>query len=138
MKKIHVNICLTAPISWVWECWTNPVHIMGWNHASEDWHCPNAENDLRDGGSFCYTMAAKDGSVTFDFKGKYIEIIPEHLIYYVMEDGRECEVGFKTTGNEVEISETFDPEMENSIELQQEGWQCILNYFGLYVQTKMK
>ena len=49
---ITVEATVNAPIEKTWKCWTSPEHIMQWNHASDDWHCPNAENDLCKGGKF--------------------------------------------------------------------------------------
>jgi len=48
---------------------TKNVHITQWNNASEDWHTPRAENDLKPGGTFNYRMEAKNGSAGFDFRG---------------------------------------------------------------------
>ena len=78
--SITVSAIINAPLSKVWESWTQPHHVMHWNHAAEDWHCPMAENDLKVGGKFSYTMAAKDGSFSFDFWGIYIDIIEHERI----------------------------------------------------------
>lgn len=51
-------------------------------------------------------MAAKDGSFEFDF--------------------------YSTNGTEVR--EVFDPENQNPPEMQQQGWQAILNQFKRYVE----
>ena len=52
----------------VWECWNKPEHITGWAFASDDWEAPAAGNDLRVGGKFKTTMAAKD-NLTPDLGG---------------------------------------------------------------------
>ncbi|MBC8044236.1 MAG: SRPBCC domain-containing protein [Rhizobacter sp.] len=59
----------TAPVAAVWTKWTQPADIRQWYFASEDWHAPSAENELRAGGKFRTAMAAKDGSAGFDFEG---------------------------------------------------------------------
>ena len=59
---ITVENTINAPVEKVWEYWTKPEHITQWNNASDDWHTPRAENDLRVGGSFVSRMEAKDGS----------------------------------------------------------------------------
>ena len=66
MEQIEVKSIVKAPMSHVWECWTAPKHIVHWNFASDDWHCPKADNNLILCGTFHYTMAAKDGSMSFD------------------------------------------------------------------------
>lgn len=107
---------------------------MQWNNASDDWHTPHAENDLRVGGKFLSRMEAKDGSFGFDFGGIYSEVKPFEKIKYGLEDGREVETTFAKNGENTEITTTFDAENENPIEMQQNGWQAILNNFKKYVE----
>lgn len=64
---------IKSNIKLVWDCFSLPEHIVQWNFASPEWHCPSAENDLRVGGKFSYRMEAKDGSFGFDFWGIYDE-----------------------------------------------------------------
>lgn len=100
-----------------------------WNSASDDWHTPIAENDLRAGAKFFSRMEAKDGSFGFDFGGIYDEVKLHEVIAYTMGDGK---ITFKGQDNVTEVIETFDAETENSIELQQQGWQAILDNFKKY------
>lgn len=109
----------------VWDYFTSPKHVMNWNYAGDDWHCPKAENDLEIGKSFNYTMAAKNGEMSFDFTGIYTEIEPLFKISYVLEDERKIFVTFTETEEGIEVVEKFDPETENAEELQQTGWQMI-------------
>jgi len=134
LPRITVQCSVKDPIAHVWDCWTKPEHITRWNHASDDWHCPAATNDLRVGGSFAATMAAKDGSVSFDFMGIYDEIVSEKLIAYHMADNRKVEVTFRSIGNTTEVIEIFDPENQNPLEMQQAGWQMILNNFKKHAE----
>lgn len=131
---ITVQAKIKAPIAKVWELWTLPEHITKWNNASEDWHTPYAENDLKVGGKFKSTMAAKDGSMRFDFIGTYSDVKEKNLIAYTMEDGRKAKVIFEVQGDDVEIRESFDPETQNSEAMQQQGWQAILDSFKKYVE----
>ncbi len=131
---ITVQTKIQAPIAKVWELWTLPEHITQWNTASEDWHTPYAENDLKVGGIFKSTMAAKDGSMRFDFIGTYSDVKEKNLIAYTMEDGRTAKVIFEDQGDHVEIRESFDPESQNSEAMQQQGWQAILDNFKKYVE----
>ncbi len=132
---ITVQNNIKAPIETVWECWTNPVHITKWNNASDDWHTPYAENDLRIGGRFKSTMASKDGTMSFDFEGEYTLVEQNEAIEYVMADGRKVEISFAATPSGVEVIESFDLETENSEEMQRGGWQAILNNFKKYVES---
>ncbi len=134
MDLITVESIIEAPIDMVWDFWTKPEHVMHWNFASNDWHCPNANSDFNVGGEFHYIMAAKDGSVEFDFCGTFTKIIDKTFIEIFLEDGRELNIQFESEGNTTKIIETFEPEEVNSIELQKQGWQAILNNFKLYVE----
>ncbi|MEO6304292.1 MAG: SRPBCC domain-containing protein, partial [Bacteroidia bacterium] len=58
-KAITVESTIKAPVDKVWKYWNEPKHITQWCHASDDWHAPKAESDLRVGGNFTTTMAAK-------------------------------------------------------------------------------
>jgi uncharacterized protein YndB with AHSA1/START domain len=132
---ITVNATIHAAIEKIWDCWTNPKHIVHWNFASDDWLAPHATNDLQVGGKFNYGMAAKDGSFQFDFEGIFSEIVPQEKIAYALGDGRKVMITFSTINdNEILVTESFDPEDENTHELQAAGWQAILNNFKKYVE----
>lgn len=131
---ITVEATIEAPIEKVWQFWTSPVHITKWNSASDDWHTPRAENDLRVGGKFLARMEAKDGSMGFDFEGVYEAVRMHELIEYVMDDGRKVSVTFDKARNKTSIVERFDAESENPIELQRSGWQAIMDNFKKYAE----
>ena len=133
--KITVQTTVAAPVAKTWQCYTEPVHIVNWNFAIDTWHCPKAENDLRAGGKFSYTMAAKDGSFSFDFEGVYDEVSLHKKISYTMADGRQAEVLFEANGNETSVTTTFDPEDMNPLEMQQGGWQAILDNFKKHTEA---
>ena len=132
---ITVESIINAPVEKVWACWTEPEHITQWCAASDDWHAPYAENDLRVDGRFVTTMAAKDGSFSFDFGGVYTEIVLLESIKYTMDDGRVCEITFVNNGKTTEVIESFEAETENPVDVQQGGWQAILNNFKNYVKS---
>lgn len=134
--KITVESTVKAPIYKIWESWNTPAHITKWATASEEWHTPSATNDLRKGGKFLNRMEAKDGSMGFDFIGVYDEVVPNKRIAYTMEDGRKVEILFKEKGKAIHITQTFDAETENPVEMQREGWQAILDNFKKYTEKK--
>jgi len=133
--KITIENTVNAPVEKVWKFWTVPEHITKWNNASDDWHTPFAENDLRVGGKFLSRMEAKDGSMGFDFWGLYDEVKTNELIAYTMGDGRKAKVVFTKQDNATKVVTTFEAETENSIELQRGGWQAILDNFKKYAET---
>jgi len=135
MEKIKVETVVHADIAKVWDAWTTPEAVVQWNAASEDWHTVRAENDVSLGGRFSCRMEAKDGSEGFDFEGTYTEVVPQQRIAYVMDDGREVVVTFtEEEDGFVHVVEEFDPETQNSEELQRAGWQAILDNFKRYVE----
>ena len=135
-STITVTAQVHAPLAKVWDYWTNPEHIIKWNNASDDWHTPHATNDLRVGGRFTSRMEAKDGSMGFDFEGEYTKVEQHMEIAYAMADGRKVHILFDSTdGKTTTVTETFDPENENTLELQQAGWQAILNNFKRYTES---
>ena len=132
---ITVENTINAPVEKVWEYWTKPEHITQWNNASDDWHTPRAENDLRAGGSFVSRMEAKDGSFGFDFGGVYDAITTNEYIEYTLGDGRKVKITFTADGNKTKVVESFEAENTNSIEMQQGGWQTILDNFKKYTEA---
>ena len=134
-NKITVRSTINSPISKVWSYWTLPEHITKWCNASDDWHAPRAENNVKTGGKFLTRMEAKDGSIGFDFEGVYDNVVPDKLIEYSMADGRKVNIVFEGDDKRTSIIETFDPENENPPEFQQKGWQAILDNFKKYTET---
>jgi uncharacterized protein YndB with AHSA1/START domain len=134
MDVIKVDTIVSVPLDKAWQIWTNPEDVEKWNHASDDWFTPKAENDLRPGGKFNYRMEAKDGSFGFDFWGIYDEIILHRLISSTLGDGRKVTITFSTVGNKTKIEEIFEAEATNSIDLQKNGWQAILDNFKKHAE----
>lgn len=138
MNLLVVSSIVNAPIQQVWQYWNQPEHIINWNFASEDWHCPKAENNLIVNGEFHYLMAAKDASFSFDFWGTYTSIEFEKSIEIILGDGRKVSIYFEALPNGTKVTESFEPESENSVELQKMGWQSIVDNFKKYVERKSK
>jgi uncharacterized protein YndB with AHSA1/START domain len=133
--NVTVEATVQAPVERVWEFWTEPKHITKWNNASDDWHTPFAENDLKVGGKFLTRMEAKDGSFGFDFSGVYDEVRLNERISYSLGDGRKVNITFISQGNETKVIESFDAENTNEIEMQKAGWQAILDNFKKYIEN---
>ncbi|WP_160691008.1 SRPBCC family protein [Clostridium sp. C2-6-12] len=133
-RSITIKTIVNSPVEKVWKCWTEPKHIKKWNNASEDWHTTISENDLKVGGKFLSRMEAKDGSMGFDFWGIYDALILYDTIAYTLGDGRKVKIVFGCHKNETEVTQTFEAESENSLEMQQAGWQSILDNFKRYVE----
>ncbi|MDP2091350.1 MAG: SRPBCC domain-containing protein [Candidatus Gracilibacteria bacterium] len=145
MTKITISIEVNKNIDKAWEVWNNPEHIVNWCFAGDDWSCPKASNDLNTGGKFSTTMAARDGSMSFDLEGVYTNIIDKKNIDYTIidmqygenyiEKGRKVSLIFESIGDKTIITETFDAEDIHSLELQKAGWQSILDRFKNYSES---
>jgi uncharacterized protein YndB with AHSA1/START domain len=139
-QKLTVETLVKAPIAKVWSAYTTPSDIKQWNTASADWHTTQSTVDLRVGGAFTSRMEAKDGSFGFDFAGTYTKVVPHELLEFSFGD-RAASVEFVngTNGDKgVTVRVAFDPETQNPIEQQQQGWQAILNNFAKYVEKSVE
>ena len=82
------------------------------------------------------TETKNDKSISFDFTGTYTAVKENELVEYDMDgnDGfggasRHVKVKFEEIPEGIGVIETFDPENENSLEMQRSGWQAILDNF---------
>ena len=137
-NAIQIKATIQASIEDVWNHFTDPESVRHWNFANADWHCPSAQSELRVGGSFCYTMSAKDGSFSFDFKGTYTLV--EHLkrIEYVLADNRRVHVLFEVESEHCTVTELFEAEQENPLSMQEAGWQAILNNCKQFIEQQQQ
>lgn len=133
--KIKISTTVNANIEKVWNYYNNSNHIVNWNFANNDWHCPYANNNLKVNGKLCTRMEAKDKSFGFDFEATYNEIITHHKIVYTMPDNRVVVILFSKNNHSTDITIEFDAETINALELQKNGWQAILNNFKTYVEN---
>lgn len=133
MEKIIIKTIVSAPKQKVWDAYTLPEHITQWNFADPSWHCPSASNELRLGGRYVARMEAKDGSFGFDFEATYTDLkLGEKFTYEF--GGRFATVTFEDRDGMTEVVVSFDPENENPVELQRQGWQSILDNFKRYAE----
>lgn len=134
--KITISATINANPKLVWNCYTLPEHIVHWNFASPDWQCPSAENDLTVGGKYKARMEAKDGSFGFDFEAQYTALDMGRSFSYVLEDGRQVDFNLDPSPEGSKVTIVFDAESENSLEMQEQGWQAILNNFKTYTESQ--
>lgn len=132
--KIEIKAYINASLGKVWLAYTQPNHIVNWNFANKEWCCPYAENQLEIGGRYKARMEAKDGSFGFDFEGVYSEVDMESRLHFVMPDQRHVIIDFSAGEDNTLVKIAFDAETSNSIKLQRDGWQSILNNFKNYVE----
>ncbi len=130
---ITVRALINTTVEKVWNSWTGTDHIIKWNCPSPEWHTPKANHDLKPGGNFNYRMKARDGSFGFDFGGVFDQVEENKVLAYTLSDGRKVAIRFIRQGNQTEIVQHFEAETENTVEMQQTGWQAILDNFKQYV-----
>ncbi|MGW8246467.1 MAG: SRPBCC family protein [Acidiferrobacterales bacterium] len=133
--EITIETTINAPIERVWSARITPDDIKQWNFASEDWCCPDAKVDFREGGTFNLRMEARDGSMGFNLEGKYTAIDEHKSIDYALADDRKVTVKFIGSGEGVLVTETFEAEDVHSAEQQRQGWQSILDNFKKHVES---
>jgi uncharacterized protein YndB with AHSA1/START domain len=136
MSKLTITVLVNTNLANAWKIHTLPEYIKKWNCASDDWECPASINNLEVGGKFVSTMRAKDGSASFDFGGTYTRVEKNKEIFYILDDGREIEIFFEEVDKTVRVTINFDPENQSSIDLQQSGWQSILNNYKKICETE--
>lgn len=135
-KTFTVSATIEAPLPNAWEYWNDPQHIIKWNFASPDWHCPSAENDLKPSGKLRSRMEARDGSMGFDFEATYDEVLTNELISYTIADGRKVSTSFENENGKTRITSVCEAENTFPIEMQRDGWQAILNNFKNYAESR--
>lgn len=132
---LKAEVLIKAPIQKVWELWTDPHHIAKWNTISEKWHTPRVENDFRIGGKLFLRMETLDGKEGFDYKCTYDDIIENEKISHTNTDGRKTTTVFIQTGEGVKLLETFEPEQQTPLDIQQQFCLSILEHFKTYVMA---
>ena len=136
MAILTVETTVKANVKKVWDCWTHPKHIKNWYFASDDWYVPYADNNVCVKGLFKTTMSSKDKTMSFDLEGVYTEVQKNESIHFTLEDGRNVIVLFLENGDSTTVTESFESENQNPLEMQKQGWQAILNNFKKYVETQ--
>lgn len=134
-QLIHIETTIQAPIEQVWECFTEPRHIEKWNFASSDWHCTSATVDLRIGGKQSSRMESIDGTEGFDLGITFTDIDVGHELVMRLDDGRYMDVYFIDEDGSTLVEENFEAEDSNALDMQQKGWQSILERFRDYVES---
>jgi uncharacterized protein YndB with AHSA1/START domain len=130
--KLHVTTTVKATSGEVWERLFGPEHLLHWYFAHESWWCPSASFDPVAGGSFSIRMEARDGSFGFDFTGDVLEAEKPNRLVARLGDGRSMEIQVSEVAEGTRVDEWFEPESENPLDMQQAGWQAILNQFKTY------
>ncbi len=135
-QKIRVETTVDATADEVWDCYTNPNHIIHWNCASREWTCHSVINDLRVGGLHSMRLEVKNGSFGFDFNAIYDAVDIGKCFAYTIADGRKVTATLSESENTTKITLIFDRDKDYSAEMQRKGWQAILDSFKNYAESQ--
>ena len=123
-----------APAQAVFDAWANPDVIRRFWHAGPDWETPEAEVDLRVGGSVRVVMRRPDGA-EYGGGGEYTEIDPPHRLAFTWhwdddppEQTSLIELSFEEQDGRttVVLSHSGLPSDASAAE-HSDGWQAVLD-----------
>jgi uncharacterized protein YndB with AHSA1/START domain len=106
-RTLTIEKLIDAPVSLVWEAWSNPEHVLGW------WDPPGmtltiVEHNFTQGGNWKYTTPMPDGK-EFISEGTYLEIIPFKKIVTTMDlkpmtEGSVIHILFEEIGEQTQFT----------------------------------
>ncbi len=134
-NTITIEAFIAASPAQVWQSLTMPEHITKWNHASDNWASPRAENDLRPAGRFNYRMESLDSKDGFDFSGIFSRVVPGRHLDYTLNDGRKVTTTLSPEAGGTKVIETFEADDVYSPEQQRQGWQAILDNLKKHAES---
>ena len=80
-ESVVIERVFDAPISLIWQLWTEPKHFKNW-YGPQGFSIPVAKMDVRVGGKRLICMASPDGAMKMWFTGEYREVIPETRLVF--------------------------------------------------------
>jgi uncharacterized protein YndB with AHSA1/START domain len=123
-----------APAQRVFDAWTSEEVMRRWWHPERDWETPEAQIDLRVGGSVRVVMRNPHSGEEFGGGGQYLEIDPpRRLVFTWMWDGNDTrqiiEVDFEESGGVTTVRFTHrDLWNEEAVRDHEDGWgKCFDN-----------
>jgi uncharacterized protein YndB with AHSA1/START domain len=86
-RQVRIERTFEAPVEAVFDAWTSPEVMRRWLHPAPDWGTPEADVDLRVGGSVRVVMRRPDGSQA-EARGRYTLIDRPHrlVMAWVFDD----------------------------------------------------
>jgi len=120
---VRIERTFKAPARDVFEAWTSEEVLKRWWHASRDWETPEAEVDLRVGGTIRLTMRNPADGAAYSGSGEFRVIDPDRRLAFTWtwdddpQSRRQLiEVEFIDRGDETTVVMTHRgvPEAEQS------------------------
>jgi uncharacterized protein YndB with AHSA1/START domain len=86
-RQVRIERTFEAPVEAVFDAWTSPEVMRRWLHPAPDWGTPEADVDLRVGGTVRVVMRRPDGSQA-EARGRYTLIDRPHrlVMTWVFDD----------------------------------------------------
>lgn len=130
-RTITIHRTFNAPLSLVWEAWTQPEHIAEW-WSPQGVKTKVVEHNFEVGGKWKYIMPMPNGK-EFVAEGKYTEIVEFEKIvsaanFRPMTEGIEIESLFRANGDKTDFTfNVIHPTEEYKIQQEKMG---IMNGWG--------
>ena len=87
-RVVRIERTFAASAEEVFDAWTSPEVMRRWLHPAPDWETPEAEVDLRVGGTVRVVMRRPDGT-EIEARGEYTLIDRPHLLVMTWTFGDE-------------------------------------------------
>jgi uncharacterized protein YndB with AHSA1/START domain len=117
-----------APAQRVFDAWTSEEVMRRWWHAGHDWETPEAEVDLRVGGTVRVVMRNPHTGTEYGGGGRYTEIDPPARLAFTWiwdgDDTRQLiELDFEETGGVTTVRFTHSNLWnEEAVRSHEDGW----------------
>ena len=137
--KLVINKQIRAPVEKVYKAWTNPEIIKKWFAPGDKMTVPNAEADVKAGGSYLIHMHDPDSGSNHIVSGEYEEVVPnEKLVFnWKWKDGvdqTQVTIELRAQGNEetmVTLTHRGFSQQEFA-DKHNEGWSGCLENLNKY------
>ncbi len=145
-RTLVIKKVIDAPVSLVWEAWTNTDHVVQW------WAPPGmivnvVEHHFKVGGKWKYTMPMPDGKL-FTSEGTYLEIQPNKKIvttadFKPMTENVELHVEFEADGDKTNFAFSVIHATEEYCKQQEKmgfynGWGSAFNRMESMILQQLK
>lgn len=130
-RTITIERTFNAPLSLVWEAWTEPQHIANW-WGPKGMNTRVLQHDFKPGGHWKFVMTMPDGK-DFITEGTYLEIFDHNKIvtmadFKPMTEGVELHILFEANGDKTNF--TFHVVHETEEYCQQQEKMGFYNGWG--------
>lgn len=135
-EKIRIYRIIAASPERVYGAMISRTDLIHWYSAGGGWTTPYAESDPQEGGRLRIGFNDPQGKNSFDLLATYTKLQKPNEVEYVLDDGRKVEIRIDPLGEGSKVNWVFDCENSNSMELQRQGWQSMLDNLGQYLEKE--